>query len=143
MNSILIAHRKEKECLKATVISAAINVALNFVALPMLGMSGAAITTIIAEAINLALLLKSSSKVVNIKLFDWKNALQCLISSGIIVIACVAVQRLQYGVVITFIIAVVISAICYFGILIAFRNVYAREILNSVIDKISHGRWKK
>lgn len=143
MNSILIAHRKEKECLKATVISAAFNVALNFVALPMLGMSGAAITTIIAEAINLAFLLKSSSKVVNIKLFDWKNSLQCLISSGVIVIACIVVQRLQYGAVITFILAFVISAICYIVVLIAFRNVYAREILNSLIGKVSHGRWKK
>ena len=142
MNSILIVHRKEKECLKATAISAITNVALNFVALPLLGMSGAAITTIIAEAVNLVLLLRSSSKIVDLKMFDWKNAIQCLVSSGIIVIACVVIKRFQCGVMVTFIISFLVSAIGYFIVLIFLRNTCVQEILNSVMSSISRGRRK-
>lgn len=51
-NCVLIVNRQEKLCLKATVVSAIVNVGLNFVLMPTLGMIGAAVTTVIAELVN-------------------------------------------------------------------------------------------
>jgi len=48
---ILIPKKKESIVLKATALSASVNVVLNFVFIPFLGINGAAVTTIIAEAI--------------------------------------------------------------------------------------------
>lgn len=135
MNSILIAHRQEKECLKATMMSATINVLLNFVALPLWGMTGAAITTIIAEAVNLCILLNSSNKITNLKMFDWKNALQSILASIVIVAICFIVQRLNLGLFLTVAIAIILCAVSYFAILLLLGNVYICEMFVAVKNK--------
>ena len=142
MNSILIAHRKEKDCLRATSITALINVVLNFFALPLLGINGAAITTIISEAINFILLLKSSKKVVNLSFFDLKNAIQCILACSAIIIACLVIQRLDFNIIATFIISFILSAISYFFILLLMRNVYIIDALKIVRNKVSQRRSK-
>ena len=48
---VLIPIKKESVVFKATVISAIVNIALNFILIPLLGINAAAITTIIAELI--------------------------------------------------------------------------------------------
>lgn len=135
MNSILIAHRQEKACLKATMISAIINVLLNFVALPLWGMTGAAITTIIAEAVNLCMLLKSSNKITNLKMFDWKNALQSILASMAIVAICYIVQKQNLGLLLTVAIAIILCAVSYFAVLLLMGNVYICEMLVMVKNK--------
>lgn len=52
-NCILILNRQEKFCLISTIISALVNIVLNILLIPIIGIIGAAITTIIAEGINL------------------------------------------------------------------------------------------
>lgn len=54
-NCILIIHKLEKRVLTSTIISAAINVVLNLVLIPAIGIIGAALTTVIAELTNLAI----------------------------------------------------------------------------------------
>lgn len=138
MNSILIAHCKEKACLKATTISAIINILLNFIVLPFYGMIGAAVTTIIAEAVNLAILLRNSNRIVNLKLFDWKNAFQSIMSSVVIIVICVLVDKLRFNTVLTVIMSFAISAIVYFFVLLLMRNRYVWEIGNMVKNGIFH-----
>ena len=140
MNSILIAHRCEKECLKATVISAVVNVVLNFGALPLWGMTGAAITTIIAEAINLCILIRSSSKIVDLSLFDLKNAVQSIFSCIIIVGICAVVQYMKCGAILTFVISFIFSAISYFILLLLLKNVYLKGLLTTFRDKFFRGK---
>lgn len=136
MNSILIAHRQEGACLKATMLSATVNVLLNFVALPLWNMTGAAITTIIAEAVNLFMLLKSSGKIINLKLFDWKNVIQSILASTIIVFICFLVQRQNLTLILTVIISVIICVVSYFTILFFMGNNCIREMLEVVKYKI-------
>ena len=52
-NCILIINRLEKRCLISTTISASINVLLNIILIPRIGIVGAAITTVAAEMINM------------------------------------------------------------------------------------------
>ena len=47
----MVPNKKEKAVFKATVISAGMNIGLNFILIPLFGINGAAITTIIAEII--------------------------------------------------------------------------------------------
>lgn len=66
-NCVLIVNGQEKYCLEATVISAIVNVAMNLVLMPRLGMIGAAITTVLAEFVNCMMQIYFSRT-----FFDWK-----------------------------------------------------------------------
>lgn len=52
-NCVLIINRLEKRCLIGTITSATVNVTLNFALIPSIGITGASITTVIAEFINM------------------------------------------------------------------------------------------
>lgn len=54
---VSVPFRREKSVLKATVISAVENISLNLVFIPLMGINGAAITTLLAEATVFAVLL--------------------------------------------------------------------------------------
>jgi len=54
-SAVLIADNRHDAVLRATAIAAALNVGLNLLMIPMLGMIGAAITTVLAEAIRVLL----------------------------------------------------------------------------------------
>ncbi len=51
-NCILIIHKREKYMLASTVATAVMNASLNVVLIPTVGICGAAVTTILAEALN-------------------------------------------------------------------------------------------
>ena len=52
-NCVLILQKKEKRVLASTVISASVNLLLNMILIPYIGIIGAAITTVIAECMNM------------------------------------------------------------------------------------------
>lgn len=61
-NCILIIHKLEKRVLTSTIISATTNVILNLVLIPAIGIVGAALTTVIAELVNLVIQFYFSRK---------------------------------------------------------------------------------
>lgn len=67
-NCILIVNRLEKRCIIGTITSACINVILNCILIPIMGITGAAITTVIAEAINMIIQAFYAYKELHIKL---------------------------------------------------------------------------
>lgn len=66
-NCILIINRKENRCLIGTVTAAIINVLLNFILIPIIDIKGAAITTVLAELINMIIQVVYVKKDLNIK----------------------------------------------------------------------------
>lgn len=54
MQAALVSMERPADVLRTTVVAAVANVALNLVAVPLLGMLGAAITTVVAEALRAA-----------------------------------------------------------------------------------------
>lgn len=136
MNSILIANRKEKECLKATLVSAVINIALNFFALPLWGMTGAAITTIIAEASNMIMLLIASKKVVSLRFFDRKNLIQSMIATSLVCGSCIIIKRMDFGIIVTFVLSVILSCVTYGVALLVLQNVYIKENVTSILNMV-------
>ena len=88
-NCVLIVNRQEDKCLKSTLISASINIVMNFLLLPQIGMVGAAITTVIAEAVNCTLQIHYSKSYFDWCELEWKKNVSCF--GGAIVVACICV----------------------------------------------------
>ncbi|NCP71778.1 flippase [archaeon] len=86
----LMAHNKEKFVLKIRGISTGINIFLNFIFIPLFGIIGAAITTVISEIINLIYLSIHTKK---ITFFSFKIDFIKLFLSSILM--CFAVYFLK------------------------------------------------
>lgn len=66
-NGVLIVNRLEDKCLLSTSVSAAVNVVINFIILPIMGINGAAFTTLLAETVNLFIQLYCANRIVPLK----------------------------------------------------------------------------
>lgn len=60
--SVLLPFKGEKNILKATILSAVINVLLNYIFIPLFSQNGAALTTLIAELVVFLMLLLMGGK---------------------------------------------------------------------------------
>ena len=89
INGILIPNKQEKHAFKATLIAAILNIGLNFIAIPLWGQNGAAITTVIAE---LAVCIVCFCYA--IKIYKFKNLKRTIIISLISCISIVVVAEL-------------------------------------------------
>ena len=84
-NCILIINRCEKYCLISTFISATANVILNFFLIPKWGMTGAAITTVIAELVNLAIQSYFVKRILKISVTVSKKNIMTVVGGCILV----------------------------------------------------------
>ncbi|PWM80291.1 MAG: sugar transporter [Clostridium sp.] len=87
-NCVLIASGKEKYCLKATIISALINISMNFIFIPYIGLCGAAITTVIAEIVNFGIQYYFAKKSAGSFFENRRLIATCALGCVYIVIAC-------------------------------------------------------
>lgn len=93
-NCILIIHKLEKRVLKSTIISALINVSLNFILIPTIGIVGAAITTVLAEFVNLIIQFYYSKKEAHVMVdFIWKDIFVSFIGVTEVVIVCLLAMK--------------------------------------------------
>lgn len=110
-NLVLIPNNMENEILKATMISAAMNIILNLAFIPKFGFNVAAITTLFSEAFSMIYMFTVSRKVYS------PSVLGSIIKSGIsglIVFACCyVIKGMQLDVNRTVIFAVAASALCW------------------------------
>lgn len=121
-NCVLIVNRREDQCLKSTTVSAISNVGLNFIVIPLWGMNGAAVTTIIAETVNFVMQVMYSKELFNWKSLDIKSVKFNIIGAVGIAIVCMLSNLSFYDRVIRLLIAVPISAVIYFLILLIGKN---------------------
>lgn len=130
-NSILITNKKEKIFLFATIIAAVINIGLNFYMIPNYGMNGAAITTLIAEAINFILCAYKSIRLVrfNIKI---NSIISYIVGSFFVGMICIYVNTLALTRSIKIISATLISVIVYFLILILIKDKLVLYCINKI-----------
>lgn len=125
-NCILIVNRQEKKCLVSTIISALVNIVLNLILLPKYGIVAAAITTLIAEFLNCMIQFIFSREYYK---YNFQNLLEqssCVIGSCFIYCVCYIVNHMTSSVISLFI-AIVISAVGYFGITYIMKNPIARN----------------
>ena len=142
-NNIVLVNRKEKISLFVTIISAFVNVTLNFYLIPKYGIEAAAITTLIAEAINLVLQLYFSRSLYNIKELINKKECVYFIGSILILAECLAVKHVivvtdRKSALFEVILSACIGSIIYFGLLLITNN----EIIKKILEKVSRYKHK-
>ena len=132
---ILVPAKKEKYAFRATLISAIVNVGLNFIFIPYLGINGAAITTIIAELLTCIIAYVYSAK--EIKFIDLKkNLITCSISSLGVVACCIISRHLIANNYIRIPVAIISSVITYVLMLMLCRNTIAINAISTIKKKI-------
>lgn len=93
--AIVLPNKKEKYFLMATTAAAIVNIILNLVMIPMIGLNAAAITTLIAEIMVFTILLLVSNNSVPIKSILKKNdVISVIVGSVAVGIICVIATML-------------------------------------------------
>lgn len=126
---VLIPYKREKYSLYSSIISAGVNIGLNFILIPLMAENGAAITTVIAELLMMIMNYHYCRDIVK-RIFKNKDTIHNVITViiGLIVIAtiCLIIQRVISNIWIQLILSVTLSAIGYGAVLLVLRNPIAK-----------------
>lgn len=136
---VMIVQGMEKYCLISTLISAAVNVGLNFIFIPMWGMNGAAFTTVISELLVLLASLYYSRGKYKLSL-NFRDIMPCLISCVGIVIVCSLTSKMIQNDILIIIIAVLLSVLLYACIMLGFKDSIAVGYFDRAMKKIKRGK---
>ena len=136
-NAILVPDRKEKSFMWITIIAAMINILGNIILIPLIGISGAALTTIFSESIVLILCVIITKKVY-IKL-SGKDIVSLLASNTVVVIICVLVKEQKLGIIIELPLTIILSVCFYFGTLFLLKNTYVCSFIEEYNKVIKRG----
>lgn len=142
-NAIVMPCKLEKYFLVSTVIAAVINIVLNFVLIPRIGMIAAAITTLIAEMLVFILLVIVASTRVKLRdILDVHDILSATIGSVILAVMCVAARKLfdtNENMLITFAqIAVILVVYCV--LLLVMKNSNAIKVVGLIKFRLGKGK---
>ena len=125
---ILLPLRKEKNILKGTAIAAGINIALNFIFIPWLGGTGAAVTTLISEifvSVYFILLVRDR----HLHLFSKRILLLSVIGGIAIAVVCIIIRYVISEMWVYLVLSVLISAVLYSLIQILGKNPIVLKLL--------------
>jgi O-antigen/teichoic acid export membrane protein len=130
-NCILLPYKRESVCLRASTISAILNISLNFIAIPLFSYNGAAMTTLVAEITVFLIYLRDAKKMCQFKLN--KNVIYSAIIGCIAIsVICIGCKRIFDRNIVIISVSVVGSMVVYLGALFAFKN----EILLDTLTRL-------
>lgn len=132
-NCILLPLKKDKMFLTATLAGCVVNVALNFVAIPLWGHVGAALTTVAAEAVVMVICLLYSWKYVRLSV-SVKCVLSALVGCAAIVGVTLLAKTFLSGVLLLFV-SIAGSVLLYVAVLAAFRNEFIMDFVKAIKKK--------
>lgn len=136
-NGLLICLGREKSVVKATIVSAVSNAALNFLFIPVFSQNGAALTTLIAEIIVVTMALYYSK--------DYISKIICVSEFRNPVIGSLAMLFLSYimegfirqmNFLLRIGIVVCACALCYFIVMLIIRDKVLFSLLNVIKNKM-------
>ena len=123
--------------LRASIISAIINVVFNFILIPYYGLNAAAFTTALAEGVALCVVSRYVEKDINIGSI-WEvfggPTVGC-IGIGIITFC---VKQFSLGLWIRTCLIILLSVLTYICVLIIMKNKFALDIVKSIISRIKN-----
>lgn len=132
---ILIPSKKDKVYLIATIISALINIGLNFFFVPKLLYTGAAITTLISEIIVFAIFCVYSHRIIHIQI-PWRDFIKSICGCFFIVIACQIIKTFELNLIMTIVLSVIVSVFAYVAMVLILRHEIALEIMKKMKNKV-------
>lgn len=134
-NCVLIPNRRDKTVLNITVISAVINMGLNFMLIPKYHDGAAAFTTLIAEVFTTIAYVQISNKIVRITV-NKKNLVSSLLGAISIYITCYWLQKNIDNWVTGTIACIICSVVVYAFVQLIFRNPLLFEAITQIKKKI-------
>lgn len=139
--SVLLAYGREKIFLYCTVISALLNIVLNIFMIPLFAENGAAFTTVISELVLFVLLFVKSRDLIMesfLNKFTLNNIISIMSGSIGIVVFCVFIKKLVFGLIVQTIISVIGASMIYGLILLLFRNEMIINFVSNMFGKIKN-----
>ena len=137
---VLLPAQKENVILIATIISAIVNVGLNFILIENWREIATAFTTLIAESIMLAICRHESLQICKIKIFN-KNLITVGISTVAVICICKIVSLWKLQSTVELFVSVVLSGIGYLVVLLILRNELVIKIMRKLIDVLKMHNW--
>lgn len=130
-NAVLLPFNMEKEVLKATTISAVINLILNLFFIPKFNQNGAALTTLLSEMMVCFILCKQIKSKIEIEIRK-NSIISILVGSMSIIIIYKVVNLLKISIVFQGLITITLSIIAYFIIVGLMGNKEFLDILKGI-----------
>ncbi|MFT9457220.1 MAG: flippase [Liquorilactobacillus hordei] len=118
---VLIPAKMEKVVLIATVISATMNVVLNFIFIEKFGVNAAAFSTVVSEALMLLITWSKGKKIVSIDNVV-KNSRDIFLGCLGIMLVCQFIKKFELNYFVTLPVCILFSCMVYFGILLIMKN---------------------
>ena len=119
--SILIPYNREKKFLKATIISASVNIVMNFMLIPTFKQNAVAFTTFISQLIAMIICYYHSKDIISLK--ETKKCIRDVIVGCIAIgISCFSIKLLNLSLYIETFLCVSISIFIYFVIQVLLKN---------------------
>lgn len=133
--AIILPFKQEKILLIASLISSLTNIGLNFLTIPLWSYNGAALTTLISEAIVFLIYLHCSKKFPKVgcaKQVMFSVAIGCI---GVVLV-CIGVRNVVSGTYFITAFSIIGSGIVYFSIQLIMKNRIVMQVLKTAINKI-------
>ena len=130
VNAVLLSLKRDKVILIATIVSALVNVGLNFIFIPLWGLNGAAMTTLIAEATITVISFLNCRDVFSLK-GTGKTLVSVALGMAVIVAVCMSVSLLNLNLLWDTLLKVAGSVVLYGAILLLLRKDLILGILKS------------
>lgn len=130
---VLIPVKEEKIVLRATIVSAVVNIILNFILIPMWSINAAAITTIIAEFIMFVMAFYYSQKTVRL-VGVWKNLVSTLIGCICVFFICFFAKSIEL-LFLRVMVSVCCSVLGYLLVLIVLRNSVLKQLKEMLVKR--------
>lgn len=130
---------KEKLILVSTSVGAVTNLILNSIFIPRYAENGAAIATVIAEIAVAAVCLANACRYFDMKEV-FQSIWQILIAAAVIPVIVSRIKMMNVPYYFHIVLAIPVSAMLYFFILILLKNPYAKEAVCMIGKKLQKGR---
>lgn len=139
---ILLTYKMDNVYLVATIVSSLVNIVLNFILIPYMGMNGAALTTLLAEFLMMVITAHYSLKIESIsehkkEIFATSNVMiSSILGAAGIVIECLLIRRVIPNLALQIIASFIIGVVLYCIILMLFKNPILDYVLRSLKQKL-------
>lgn len=134
-NMVLIPTGKDNIYMKSCIFAMIINVIMNYFLIPIFGINGAAIATILSEFVNLLVIIILIDKRIRI-IKSFKVFIAPIVGSLLIITLKFAIFMLNVNIYLKTLITILITAFVYFMILIVLKNEFAISFIYPILRKI-------
>lgn len=141
-NMMMLPAGKERQSLKASVVSAAVNIILNLILIPVWGLNAAAATTAVSEFLGIILKRPYIDKEIRIDRVKQMLAAPVVGSIGIVIIS-ITVKCLIKSPYMIAVFTIIFSGLLYFSVLILMKNEFTMNFIKPIISNLRGAKAKK